>query len=89
LHDQPEQAMDQLTATFSKIEPLVEPALLYFFRKGAMKAVWEDMLMHLEEEAGLAEKGDTPGQIRRAVMFVDLASFTPLAEAMGTCGRPV
>ncbi len=83
LHDQPEQAMGQLTETFSKIEPLVEPALLYFFRKGAMKAVWEDMLMHLEEEAGLAEKGDTPGQIRRAVMFVDLASFTPLAEAMG------
>jgi adenylate cyclase len=39
--------------------------------------------MHLEEQAGLAEPPETPGQIRRAVMFVDLASFTPLAEAMG------
>jgi class 3 adenylate cyclase/YHS domain-containing protein len=41
------------------------------------------MIMHLEEEAGLAEKSEAPGQIRRAIMFVDLASFTPLAEAMG------
>jgi class 3 adenylate cyclase/YHS domain-containing protein len=77
-----QEDMDQLNETFMRIEPLVEPALMYFFRKGAMKAAWEDMLMHLEEEAGLAE-GHAPGQVRRAVMFVDLASFTPLAEAMG------
>jgi adenylate cyclase len=75
--------IERLNETFSRIEPLVEPALLYFFRKGAMTAAWEDMLMHLEEEAGLEEKHDAPGQIRRAIMFVDLASFTPLAEAMG------
>ena len=67
----------------SRIEPLVEPALVYFHRKGMERAQWEDMIMHLEEEAGLAEKSEAPGQIRRAIMFVDLASFTPLAEAMG------
>jgi class 3 adenylate cyclase/YHS domain-containing protein len=39
--------------------------------------------MHLEEEAGLAERPEIPGQIRQAIMFADLASFTPLAEAMG------
>ncbi len=79
----PERMMEQLRDTFSKIEPLVEPALMYFFRKGAAKGGWDDMLMHLEEEAGLAEKPETPGQVRQAVMFVDLANFTPLAEAMG------
>ena len=57
--------------------------MLYFHKKGAQRAEWDDMLMHLEEEAGLAEKPDAPGQIRRAIMFVDLVSFTPLAEAMG------
>ena len=66
-----------------RIEPLVEPALVYFHKKGLARAQWEDMIMHLEEEAGLAEKPEAPGQIRRAIMFVDLASFTPLAEAMG------
>jgi adenylate cyclase len=78
-----DEVMGRLNQTFSKVEPLVEPALLYFFRKGAQDALWEDLLMHLEEQAGLAEPPETPGQIRRAVMFVDLASFTPLAEAMG------
>ncbi|MEX0682938.1 MAG: adenylate/guanylate cyclase domain-containing protein [Dehalococcoidia bacterium] len=79
----PGQAMDHMTATFGQVEPLIEPALLYFFRKGAMQAAWDDMLMHLEEESGLAEKPEIPGQIRQAIMFADLASFTPLAEAMG------
>ncbi len=79
----PEEVMDRLETTFGQIEPLIQPALLYFYDKGQTKALWDDMLMHLEEEAGLTEKTDTPGQIRQAIMFVDLASFTPLAEAMG------
>jgi class 3 adenylate cyclase/YHS domain-containing protein len=79
----PAELMNKLEATFSRIQPLIEPALIYFFRKGHQRAEWEDLLMHLEEEAGLAEKAETPGQLRRAVMFVDLANFTPLAEAMG------
>lgn len=79
----PEEVFERLDRTFATIEPLVEPALLYFFRKGSMNAAWEDMLMHLEEQAGLEAPPEIPGQIRRAIMFVDLASFTPLAEAMG------
>ena len=78
-----EDKQERLEQTFSQVEPLVEPALMYFFRKGAIQAAWDDMLMHLEEESGLAEEADIPGQIRQAIMFVDLASFTPLAEAMG------
>jgi len=76
-------AQDRLERTFSRVEPLVEPALMYFLRKGAVQAAWDDMLMHLEEESGLADQPEIPGQVRQAIMFVDLASFTPLAEAMG------
>ena len=79
----PMQIVDRLSTTTARVEPLVEPALLYFHHKGAQRAEWDDMLMHLEEEAGLAAKPEAPGQIRRAIMFVDLVSFTPLAEAMG------
>lgn len=79
----PDEIMERISEASHRIEPLVEPAILYFHHKGAERAEWEDMIMHLEEEAGLAETPLAPGQIRRAVMFVDLASFTPLAEAMG------
>src|SRR5437667_2495491 len=78
-----EQIIQRMQDASSRIDPLIEPALLYFHKKGIARAQWEDMILHLEEEAGLAEKSETPGQIRRAIMFVDLASFTPLAEAMG------
>jgi class 3 adenylate cyclase/YHS domain-containing protein len=77
------QSLEALEGAFKRIEPLVLPAILYFHHKGIERAEWEDMLMHLEEEAGLADKPEVPGQIRQAIMFVDLASFTPLAEAMG------
>jgi class 3 adenylate cyclase/YHS domain-containing protein len=77
------EILDRIHKASERIEPLVEPAILFFHKKGAQRAEWDDMLMHLEEEAGLAEKPEAPGQIRRAIMFVDLVSFTPLAEAMG------
>jgi class 3 adenylate cyclase len=82
-HPGPGEALQKLEQAFHRIEPLIEPALLYFYRRGAARAEWDEMLMHLEEEAGLAEKLEAPGQTRQAIMFIDLASFTPLAEAMG------
>ncbi len=63
--------------------PLVEPMILYFHRKGWERAVREDAVMHLAEEAGLTETAEVTGQLQRAIAFVDLSSFTPLAEAMG------
>ncbi len=62
---------------------LVEPVILYYHNKGWERAVREDAVIHLAEEAGLAEKEEVPGQLERAIAFVDLSSFTPLAEAMG------
>ena len=61
----------------------VEPTILYFHNKAWEKSVREDLVMHMAEEAGLTPPSEAPGELTRAVMFVDLASFTPMTEAMG------
>jgi len=63
--------------------PLLEPTILWFHRKAWEKAIREDLVMHMAEEAGLLQASELPGQLQRAVAFVDLASFTPMTEAMG------
>lgn len=62
---------------------LIEPAILYFHRKGMAHALREDMLLHLAEYSGEAEAADAPAQMRLAIAFIDLASFTPMTESMG------
>jgi class 3 adenylate cyclase/YHS domain-containing protein len=66
-----------------QLNPLVEPAILYFHRKGQARAIREDAVLHLADEAGLTPTPEVPGQLQRAIEFIDLSSFTPLAEAMG------
>ncbi|MCH8346222.1 MAG: YHS domain-containing protein [Chloroflexi bacterium] len=78
-----EQLMDATEAAGDRVAPLMEPVILYYHRKGLERAMRENAVMHLAEEAGLTEKAEVPGQMQRAVTFVDLSSFTPLAEAMG------
>jgi len=63
--------------------PATEPTLLYFFRKAQARALRDDAALHLAEDAGLSSIPDVPGEVSRAVMFVDLSSFTPFTEAMG------
>jgi len=60
---------------------LVEPGLLYFHQKAWERAMAEDMMMHLAEEA--TATSEVPGEFVRAFLFVDLSSFTPMTEAMG------
>jgi class 3 adenylate cyclase/YHS domain-containing protein len=62
--------------------PLIEPTLLYFHRKAWQRALRDDWVLHVAEEAGLLTTSDA-GQLKAAVVFIDLSSFTPLAEAMG------
>jgi class 3 adenylate cyclase len=69
--------------TIDRITPLLEPAVLHFHRLGMARALPEDMVLHVLEEAGLATVTGVPGQILAAAVFVDLSSFTPLSEAMG------
>jgi class 3 adenylate cyclase/YHS domain-containing protein len=60
---------------------LVEPAVLYFHRRAYQRANCEDLLRHLAEES--TPPAATPGQEQATVLFVDLASFTPLTATMG------
>jgi class 3 adenylate cyclase/YHS domain-containing protein len=72
------------TATQGIADPLtslLQPAVQYFFERAWERAVREDLLVHLREEA--SPPPATPGEVLRTVVFVDLSSFTPLSEAMG------
>ena len=66
-----------------RMRALIEPAVLYFHRRGMARALREDMLLHLAEYAGPVDRPNTPAQLRLAIAFLDLASFTPLTESMG------
>jgi class 3 adenylate cyclase/YHS domain-containing protein len=74
---------DRTEAASQPMRRLIEPALLYFHRKGMAHALCEDMLLHLAEYSGSAERREAPAQLRVAIAFLDLASFTPLTESMG------
>jgi class 3 adenylate cyclase/YHS domain-containing protein len=76
------EALTAATTAYS--EPLVglaEPALLYFHRKAFQRALREDFLLHLTE--AVTPPGENAGEMTATILFVDLAGFTPLAEAMG------
>jgi class 3 adenylate cyclase/YHS domain-containing protein len=63
--------------------PLVEPMVLYFHRKGWVRALREDVVMHVQEWTGARGGVELPGQVAMTIAFVDLAGFTSLADAMG------
>jgi class 3 adenylate cyclase/YHS domain-containing protein/DNA-binding transcriptional MerR regulator len=66
-----------------RLLPLVEPMVLYFHRKGWVRALREDAVMHVQERMGLRDDVELPGQVHMTIAFVDLAGFTSLADAMG------
>jgi adenylate cyclase len=70
-------------ASSDRLMSLVEPAVLFFHQKGFTRALRDDLLLHMAEESGLLPPPDVTGQLRAAVLFVDLAGFTSLTEAMG------
>lgn len=51
--------------------------------KGFERAMREDLFIHLAEDAA---PGGATAQLRAAVLFVDLAKYTPLTEAMDDSG---
>ncbi len=77
-------ATEQVSAP---LEGLVEPAVLYFHRKAWQRAMREDMVLHLAED--VAGDDGAIGQMTVAVLFVDLANFTPMTEAMGDTAAAV
>jgi class 3 adenylate cyclase/YHS domain-containing protein len=65
------------------VSGLVEPAILYFHRRGVLRAVRDDLALHLAEDVGLLPPDDETGRLFAAVHFIDLARFTALTDAMG------
>ena len=76
-----DELMEETARRANGLLALVEPALLYYHRKAWEQSLREDLLVHLAEE--VAPPGEPVGQQQVAVLFVDLAGFTPLTEAMG------
>jgi len=60
---------------------LIEPTVVYFHRRAYQRANREDLLRHLAEST--TPPSATPGEESATVLFVDLASFTPLTATMG------
>lgn len=69
------------------LQDLVEPAVLYFHRKAWQRATREDMVLHLAED--VVNDDGAVGRMTVAVLFVDLANFTPMTEAMGDTAAAV
>ncbi len=63
--------------------PVVEPMIRYFHRRGITKAVREDMVLHLADDQDRTTHSDRRPQLRLAIVFLDMSSYTPLTEVMG------
>ena len=75
--------VDAVRAASMQLRPMIEPLMIFAHRKGMVKALREDMLTHLAEAAGAPATGPTPAQLRLAIVFTDLSSFTPMTQSMG------
>ncbi|GAA5165629.1 hypothetical protein GCM10023321_55870 [Pseudonocardia eucalypti] len=73
--------LETARAVSDPLTELGDAALAYFHRKAMQRALREDMIMHLTED--LAAEETEVGQVSVAVLFADLAGFTPMTEAMG------
>lgn len=75
------ELVETVRATGEPMVELIEPTILYFHRRAWRRALLDDLVVHLRED--LSPQQRPLGEVPVAVLFVDLASFTPLTEAMG------
>jgi adenylate cyclase len=83
IHERPASAPLAEGTIQADLTPLLEPTILHYLRKGMVRALPGDMVLHLEAEVGRRPSGPVRGRMPLAITFLDLSSFTPLAEAMG------
>jgi adenylate cyclase len=76
-----DELIETTRASLDPLMAIIEPTVLYYHRKAMERAAKEDLLLHVAED--LAPPGAAVAELPVAVLFVDLASFTPLTEAMG------
>ncbi len=63
--------------------PMVDPLIRYFHYRGTVKSLREDMVLHLTRDRVRPADGEPPTQLRLAILFIDLSSYTPITEVMG------
>ena len=63
--------------------PIVDPLIRYFHYRGMVKSLREDMVLHLTRDRVRPADGEPPTQLRLAILFIDLSSYTPITEVMG------
>jgi len=77
------ELLDSRKAVRDHLLPIVGPMIDYFHRRGMVKSVREDMVLHLTRNRARPSEGEPPTQLRLAIVFLDLSSYTPLTEVMG------
>ena len=70
-------------AASERLAPLIEPLVAYCHRKALQQAVREVAVLELAEQSGVLGEPGFLEQMHAAIVFVDLSSFTALADAMG------
>jgi class 3 adenylate cyclase len=70
-------------AVREQLVPVAELLTRYFHRRAMVKAVRDDMLLHLAGGLPRPAQSDSPAQLRLAVVFLDISSYTPITEVMG------
>jgi len=65
------------------ILPILEPMIRYFHHRGMAKSVRENMVLHFTANPARPAEGDPPTQLRLAIVFLDISSYTPITEVMG------
>jgi len=77
------ELVDNRKTVQAHLLPVVEPMIRYFHRLGLAKAVRADMVLHLAPNLAHPVQTNSGGQLRLAILFVDMSSYTPLTEVMG------
>ncbi len=74
---------ERRNAARERLLPAVDLLLRYFHRRAMIKAVREDMLLHIAEAEPHPVQAGQPVQLRVAVVFLDISSYTPITDVMG------
>ncbi len=75
--------IDSRKAVRDQLLPIVDPMIHYFHHRGMAKSVREDMVLHLTRNRARPAEGEPPTQLRLAIVFLDISSYTPITEVMG------
>ena len=77
------ELVDSRKSVREHLLPMVGPMIRYFHRRGMTKAVRQDMVLHLAGDLARPTQTDSRAQLRLAIVFLDMSSYTPITEVMG------